>query len=133
KTALFCSTTIEKTMKVHEVSQKDGWNEFVAKSEFGDILQTWEWGDVKKDELWRPIRLKVEDGNEVVGQALVLSRQLPMGFRLYYMPRGPVLDYRSKKAGKILELILQYISAQAKSEKGLMIKIGPGVSEDDAP
>ncbi len=120
-------------MKIEVITEKKGWNEHVASSPFGDILQTWEWGDIKKGELWQPLRLRVTDDGYIVGQALVLSRKLPFNFTLYYLPRGPVLDYTAENAELVLRLMLDWIKGQATEHNGLMVKIGPGVSEEQAP
>lgn len=120
-------------MKIEQLNEKKDWNEYIASTPYGDILQTWEWGEIKKSELWQPIRLRVTQDDKIVGQALVLGRKLPLNFMLYYMPRGPVLDYASPQAEEILSTILNWIKQLAKTQNGLMIKIGPGVSVEQAP
>lgn len=120
-------------MKIELVAEKTGWNEYIASSKYGDILQTWEWGEIKKGELWQPLYLRISDEGKIVGQTLVLSRKLPLNFTLYYMPRGPVLDYASDKAELVLKLMLDWVRSYAADHNGLMVKIGPGVTEDQAP
>ncbi len=113
--------------------QPDDWNTYLADSPYGDILQTWEWGEVKKDELWQPHRIRLTEGQTILGQAQILVRQLPGGFKLYYMPRGPVLDYQSSQAKDILKQLLDWTSAHAKKNRGLFIKISPAVEHQQAP
>lgn len=120
-------------MRIELLTEKQNWNEYIASSPYGDILQTWEWGEIKKGELWHPYRLRVSDEQQILGQALVLSRKLPMNFTLFYMPRGPVLDYASGNSEAILQMILDWVREEAKSKNGLMLKIGPGVTEEMAP
>ena len=120
-------------MKIEWITENTGWNEFIAASDFGDILQTWEWGEINRDEVWTPHRLRVTEGQEVLGQALVLRRQLPLGFTLFYLPRGPVLDYISPQAEEILKRILAEIKELAASERGLMIKMGPRLNVEGVP
>ena len=120
-------------MKIEWITENTGWNEFIAASDFGDILQTWEWGEINRDEVWTPHRLRVTEGREVLGQALVLRRQLPLGFTLFYLPRGPVLDYISPQAEEILKRILAEIKELAASERGLMIKMGPRLNVEGVP
>jgi lipid II:glycine glycyltransferase (peptidoglycan interpeptide bridge formation enzyme) len=120
-------------MHVEEVTQPEGWNKWIESNPFGDILQTWEWGEVKKSELWTAIRIKVVDDGETVGQAQILTRKMPLGMTLYYMPRGPVLDYGSIQAIDIIREIMEWTREHAVRHRGLMIKIGPAAGLDRAP
>lgn len=113
--------------------QPADWNQFLADSPFGDILQTWEWGEVKKDELWQPLRLRITEQDQILAQAQILIRQLPLGLKLYYLPRGPVLDYTAPNASTTLEYLLKTIHQHAQQNRGLLIKIGPAVTATQAP
>jgi lipid II:glycine glycyltransferase (peptidoglycan interpeptide bridge formation enzyme) len=73
-------------------SDKDRYNAFVASSEHADVLQAWEWGEVKRRSGWTPRRFLVEDGDAVAGAVQVLARRPVRGAPpLLYAPRGPVL------------------------------------------
>lgn len=120
-------------MIVEQVTQKNNWNDFIASCSYGDILQSWEWGEVKKGEFWQPFRFVVKEDGEVVAQALVFLRKLPLGRRMFYAPRGPVLDYASPKADQILEALFEAIKAEAQKQQVFMLKMGPGVGEADVP
>src|SRR3954451_20230686 len=41
----------------------------------GHVLQTYAWGEFKKTQGWRPLRLALKDGDRVVGVGQVLLRQ----------------------------------------------------------
>ena len=120
-------------MKAELVTNSQNWNDFIAASPFGDILQTWEWGQVKANDLWQPYYIRVTQEGKTLGQALVLRRAIPLGFNVFYMPRGPVLDYTSPQSEEILRAILDQATELAKKHKGLMVKIGPSVSLEQAP
>lgn len=120
-------------MQVVEVTQSAGWDDWLATNPFGDILQSWEWGEVKKSELWKALRIRVVDGSTIVAQAQILTRKMPLGLTLYYLPRGPVLDYTSPKATEILQTILDWTKQHASKHHGMMIKVGPAVSADQVP
>jgi peptidoglycan pentaglycine glycine transferase (the first glycine) len=120
-------------MNIELVEQAAGWNEWLASNPYQDILQSWEWGEIKKSELWKALRIRVVDGAKTVAQAQILTRKMPLGLRLYYMPRGPVLDYRSPQAAEILRLLLDWTREHATTHRGLMVKLGPAVSLAEAP
>ncbi len=120
-------------MTVEEVGQPEGWDKWIIGNRFGDILQTWEWGEVRRSEMWRALRVRVKDGEETVVQAQILIRKMPLGMQLYYLPRGPVLDYAGPKAAEGLKTLLEWTKEHANRHKGLMIKVGPAVSEAEVP
>jgi lipid II:glycine glycyltransferase (peptidoglycan interpeptide bridge formation enzyme) len=70
------------------------YNAFVAASPSADVLQAWEWGEVKRRSGWSPARFLVEDGSgSTVGAAQVLARRpVRAAPPLLYAPRGPVID-----------------------------------------
>lgn len=73
------------------VTSRDAWDREVL-ALGGHPLQLWGWGQVKAAGAWTPHRLRVTDGDTLVGLAQVLVRRLPAPFgRLSYVPRGPVV------------------------------------------
>lgn len=118
---------------VTEVRQPDGWNEWLTSSPFADVLQSWEWGEVKKGELWQSLRVRVSEDQTVVAQAQVLIRKMPVGMSLFYIPRGPVLNYTDPSAGAILQAFLQWLKERAAAQRALMIKLGPAVDPKAVP
>ena len=45
--------------------------------------------------------------NELVATGLVLIKRLPLSFCMYYLPRGPIMDYKDKE-------LVQYYFDQLK-------------------
>ena len=84
-------------MQVREVHESDKplFNAFVAQSPIGDLLQSFEWGDLKRlSGGWEPIRVVAEKEGAIVGAASVLKRRLPrVGRSIFYASRGPICDY----------------------------------------
>lgn len=112
------------TLLVHD---RDAWNDFVAASPSGHILQSWEWGEIKQPGGWEPLRLAVRQGSKIRAGAQVLIRSLPYGVgRLAYAPRGPVLDYDD--TGLLAETIAA-IDALAADRGVMAVKIEPDVIE----
>jgi lipid II:glycine glycyltransferase (peptidoglycan interpeptide bridge formation enzyme) len=61
------------------------WNQFLTKFSDAHLLQMGEWGELKKDFGWKPIRVISGDAG-----AQILFRRLPLGFTIGYMPKVPV-------------------------------------------
>jgi peptidoglycan pentaglycine glycine transferase (the first glycine) len=58
------------------------WNQFIEKHPNAHLLQMGEWGELKKDFGWKPVRIISGD----IG-AQILFRKLPLGFTIGYMPK----------------------------------------------
>ena len=59
------------------------WNKFLENHPNAHLLQMGEWGELKKDFGWKPLRLIL---NNKTG-AQILFRRLPLGLTLGYMPK----------------------------------------------
>ncbi len=91
------------------------------------FLQTPAWGAVKSE--WRHesvgwFRATGDSGEEMVGAALVLYRQLPKVKRfLAYVPEGPVVDWTDGHPAAWLDPL----AAHVRSEGAFGLRIGPPV------
>lgn len=84
------------------------------------FLQTPAWAKVKSE--WRGESVGFFDGDDLVGVALVLYRQLPKLKRyLAYLPEGPVLDWARPDVAEALQALVTY----AKKRKAFAVRIGP--------
>jgi len=107
------------------------WRDFVAASPHGDVLQCLEWGPVKRPES-QPLAVALRNGDGFDAIALVLKRTLPprrltMGRSLFYLPRGPILDWSRPD---VFEHMVEELKAEAKKHKAVSIKIDPCVADD---
>ena len=49
---------------------------------------------------------------------LVFSlKSLPLGYKMFYIPRGPILDYRDTE---LLKFVLQSIKSYARSKRAIL-------------
>ena len=111
------------------IEDKAIFDEFMAKSPKGHILQTWAWGDLKATTGWQPLRLAVFENGRIAGAVSVLKRPLPMfGYCLFYASRGPVLDIARED---VWERLLAEVKKQARLHKAAFLKIDPDVPSGD--
>jgi len=101
----------------------------VAACAHGDVLQCWEWGELKSRTGWTPLPVGVERDGRLVAGCLLLKRPLPGGLSLLYAPRGPVVDYSDEAlwgtlAGEVRRL--------ARHHRAIAVKVDPAVRADDA-
>ena len=81
-------------LRAWRVSDADGWNAFVEGAAYHAFPQLWEWGEIRAQSGWRPVRLAIGPSSEepIAGAQLLLRRLPVVGWHLAYVPRGPVGD-----------------------------------------
>jgi lipid II:glycine glycyltransferase (peptidoglycan interpeptide bridge formation enzyme) len=84
------------------VNDRETWQRFVSRHPQGHLLQTWMWGELKAHFGWQPVRLVI-GGDDAVAGAQVLLRAAPGGWRVAYVPAGPLVNWAdSAQAGALL-------------------------------
>ncbi len=107
-------------------SERLAWNQFVASHAHGDVLQCWEWGELKARTGWQPLVLAARAGGEIRAGALVLCRRGPLGLSIAYCPRGPL--WRTGDASS-LRTFVQAVRELPPSPRPVLLKIDPAVSD----
>lgn len=96
--------------------------DFIRSRESASFLQTPAWARVKPE--WKPESLGWYAGDDLVGVALVLYRQLPKVQRyLAYLPEGPVIDWSADDLGAWLAPMATHLKARG----AFGVRIGPPV------
>lgn len=118
------------TFEIVGDDQKDKWNSFVDNSPYGDVLQYWEWGEVKREEGWEPLRVWLKSGKDVgiVGQ-LLIKRVSGLG-NYFYMPHGPLFAKTKNEKRKNKESLGKFVQGlkNLAVEKGaFVIEIEPKI------
>jgi len=109
-------------------TDRDRYNAFVASNPSADVLQAWEWGEVKRRSGWAARRYIVEDDGRIVASAQVLARRPVRGTpRLLYAPRGPLFTDPSSGA---VEALVSEIKNTAGD--GFVLKCDPPFEEGSA-
>jgi len=107
------------------------WNEFVAASPHGDVLQCWEWGELKAHTGWQPLPVAIQRQGQIAATCLVLKRPIPLvGGCLFYAPRGPIVDFTDDS---LWGELLAEIRALAAEHNAVALKIDPAISTQDQP
>lgn len=118
-------------MDIRVASEQDRqrFNEYIARFETGDLLQSYEWGDLKARGGWKPIRVVAESSGEIIAAASMLKRGIPKTNRcIMYAPRGPVLDTQN---GQLVHEFTEFLKKIALSEGAILLKIDPPVPIED--
>lgn len=120
------------------IERRDEWNALLGSLPHHHILQTWEWGDFKRDTVgWMPERVAFYAGDALIGAASLLTRRVG-GLTVMYTPKGPALDYTNPAH---VTAVLGHLAARARRRRALWLKIEPDVigatgfpdGDDDRP
>jgi lipid II:glycine glycyltransferase (peptidoglycan interpeptide bridge formation enzyme) len=102
------------------------YDAFAARSGLADVLNSWAWGEVKRESGWTPRRIALEqDGDIVAAAQLLQTRPVKGSPPILYCPRGPVLDYRQPT---LLRRLADEIKARAGS--AIFLKCDPAIELD---
>ena len=89
------------------------------------FYQTSSWGHLKEANGWQMHLLGVKDGRKIIAATLLLGKKTPIGYRMFYAPRGLLVDYDNYD---VLSFFTTEVKKYAKKNKGIFIKIDPYLS-----
>ena len=101
------------------LSEYDG---FVKEHPMVNLLQSSAWEKVKSD--WNHERLGIYEGENLLAVASILIKSLPLGYKMFYIPRGPILDYRDTE---LLSFVIQSIKSYARSKRAIFVTFDPSI------
>lgn len=111
-------------MKLVEIT-KDEFKKYAINHPQITFHQTQEWADLKKKNNWNSYYVAIKDKDKILGAALLLSKTLPIvKKKMFYSPRGFLIDYKNKKLLK--EFTIQ-LKCFIKERQGIFVKIDPYV------
>lgn len=111
-------------MKFKELTVKE-FEKFALEHEQISFHQSKEWAELKKVNGWDSYYVGVVDGKKVVAASLLLAKSTPIKKKMFYAPRGFLIDYSDKET---LSFFTIEIKKFIRSKNGFFIKIDPYVS-----
>ena len=114
-----------------EINQREQFDTFVkANALDGGLLQLWSWGDFKSPDSFVVKRIGIVDSeNNILVAATILKQKFARFFKIFYSPRGPVLNTSllkdEEKVHEVLKLLFENIHVLSKKENVLMLRVDP--------
>ena len=98
------------------------YTEFIKSHKHGNMMQAIEWSAIKNT--WGAVRVAVSDDEDnIIAAAQVLTRK-----GLWYLPRGPILDYNNKE---LLGFFLTNLKKFAKTKQAKLVKLDIPIAVKD--
>jgi peptidoglycan pentaglycine glycine transferase (the first glycine) len=111
-----------------QVLSQGEWDSAVAGLPGAHVLQSWEWGECKARFGWScERRIWLDDESRPAAAAQILRRTVRIGpfhATLFYVPKGPLLDWR---IAPLRDSILRDLETLVRSCGGIQLKIDPDV------
>lgn len=101
------------------INEKE-FNDFVVNFPSTSFMQTPAWSKVKP--AWEHDFVGIYSKNKLVCSAMILKRSLFFGKKLFYIPRGFVIDYSDEE---LLSCFIKHLKQYAKKNNAIDIKIDP--------
>ncbi len=117
-------------LRAWRVTDREAWNGFVESAPYRSFPQLWEWGELREPFGWTSLRIAVGDDprRPPAAVAQVLLRRVPaLGWRLGYVPRGPVghLD-----DAPVRDALFAALRSLARTEGVATLKVDPEAAPD---
>lgn len=97
------------------------WDGAAVRSPFGHVLQSQAWATLRRRYGWTPELLRIGDPLPV---ASVLWRHFRVGFKVAYVPRGPVFDHDDPAQ---FDAALATLARRARETGAVFLKIDPEI------
>ena len=104
---------------------KEEFIEFSKNHPQASFYQTINWGELKEENNWKMHLLGVKEDKKIVAATLLLSKTIKFGKKMFYAPRGFLIDYNNLE---LLKFFTEEVKKYAKKEKAIFIKIDPYIS-----
>lgn len=103
----------------------DAWDAFVRHHQYGHLLQSSGWGELKRQAGWEPRLVAVADTSGIRAGALLLIRRR-YGLSAAYIPRGPLLS------GDIAidTLLFNRLERIARAARAVFLRLEPNLPEN---
>ncbi len=115
-------------LEIINIDNIQEYENFVWNHPKGHFMQSYKWGKVKDNWVWKAV-ISRDDEGKIRGTMAVLIRKLPgMPYTLMYSGRGPVCDVHDPE---VIKELLEGAKIIAKQHKSYVLKIDPDVLSED--
>lgn len=102
-----------------DIKEKE-YQAFIKENSACSFMQEYHWGEIKLD--WKHLHCGLYQDKKLVAVCLILIRTFPMGIKLFYIPRGYVIDFEN---AELVNTFSKEIKALAKQYHAYSVKIDP--------
>lgn len=121
----------DRVILISSQAEYPTWDDYVASSPHGHLMQSSRWGALKTRFGWEVERLILMEKNTIVAGAQILYRSLPLKLgKLAYVPMGPVVNWENEDHVRALLVSLQ---RTARRRGAFCLKLEPAAINSPDP
>lgn len=110
-------------MYFEEIKDMKEYDDFVTNHPLCNLLQSSKWPRIKEN--WDHIYYGVRDEQDkLIATAAILIKRLPLNFTMFYIPRGPIMQYEDIS---VVSFMMKSLKDLGKKYRCLYIKMDPGI------
>jgi peptidoglycan pentaglycine glycine transferase (the first glycine) len=113
-------------LRVRLIDDRETWNALALGFPNAHLRQSYEWGEIRRQQGWQPLRLAAFGGLECRAAMTALVHRLPALGPLVYAPRGPLLEPGDDDAWAALP---ELVGALRRATGGTFLRVSPGVAD----
>lgn len=102
------------------------YDKFVENYSMSSFMQDYNWGNIKNN--WEQMHYGLYKNEELVGVCLILIKKMIKNIKLFYIPRGYLIDFTNYQD---LEAMTNNIKKLAKQNNAYAVKIDPNFCLSD--
>lgn len=121
------------SITIQEIFNREQWNTFVISQSHGHFLQSFEWGELRRNLGEHVYRVGVLEDGRLIGAMLFTVSPVPLPLpklrpTWLYCARGPVLE---RLDVPVLMKLLKYVERIAQREHAVALRVEPNIADDD--
>jgi lipid II:glycine glycyltransferase (peptidoglycan interpeptide bridge formation enzyme) len=113
-------------VRVRQIDDRETWNALALGFSNAHLRQSYEWGEIRRQQGWQPLRLAAFSGLECRAAMMALVHRLPAMGTLAYAPRGPLLETTDDGAWTALP---ELVRAVHRATGATFLRVSPGLAD----
>lgn len=111
-------------MRLRQINKKE-FETFCKSSPLSNFFQTKEYAELKRKEGYHTYFVGLDDSGRLLATTLLISSEFTVTKkRVFFCPRGYIMDYRNQE---LLTIFTKELVNFVKEKKGILIKINPNL------
>ena len=110
------------SVRVTDAPDDPDWDDFLEQTPTGHHAQTSCWGRARASIDWQPVRVVISEDGQVVAGVQMVTRPMPIGGRVGFVHRGPVVPYGHQHLTRV---VLDEMLAMGKTRNVQYLVVQP--------